>query len=194
MMLGFSFFIGIIILLFYSLFVYYSDKKWQKKPIQNFPFIYHGVEYWYSRSVACVLLCFGKNADGEWCVLANKRGSGTPDFQGYWNCSCGYLDYNEFGEQCVIRETREETNFNVPIEKVKLFGVSTDPNNNRQNVSLQYYAVIDDIISDEELSSKNSEKDEVEAIKWIPISKIDSYEWAFAHDSLIKKIITKEIF
>ena len=37
-------------------------------------------------------------------VLANLRGPGTPDYQGYWNMPCGFLERNESGEQGVARE------------------------------------------------------------------------------------------
>lgn len=41
--------------------------------------------------------------------LANKRGTETPDFQGYWNCPCGYIDFDETEEDAVCREIMEET-------------------------------------------------------------------------------------
>ena len=33
------------------------------------------------------------------------------------------------------------------------------------------------------------EADEVGAISWIPVSKIDEFEWAFEHDTRIKELI-----
>ena len=160
------------------------DKKWENKPLQNFPFIHHGKEYWYSRSVACTMLAFSKNKEGEWCVLANKRGEGTPDYQGFWNLVSGYLDFNENGEQCIQREVYEETGLFINLNKIQFLNVNTDPKNNRQNVSLQYYSILDNQVND--FNTENSETNEVSEISWIPISKVDNYRWAFGHDNLIK--------
>ena len=86
----------IILLLFfigYGVYTTITNYKWNLKPINNFPFMYRGKEYWYSRSVATTPFVFCKNENNEYCVLANKRGIGTPDFQGLWNVPCGYLLY-----------------------------------------------------------------------------------------------------
>lgn len=184
-MFTFALFISVITLLFYSVIKYYSDKNWHKKPMHNFPFIYKGKEFWYSRSVACVLFAFSKNAEGEWCVLANKRGEGTPDNQGLWNVSCGYLDYNENGEECARRENFEETGIFINLEKIKFWKVKTEPDENRQNVVLRYYAILDE--QSTKFSTENSESGEVSDIKWIPLSEIDNYQWAFGHGEAIKE-------
>lgn len=52
-------------------------------------------KYWISRSCAVAMFLFSRDKFGNLCVLANKRGTGTPDFQGYWNCPCGYIDFDE---------------------------------------------------------------------------------------------------
>lgn len=180
-----SLFICIILLLFYTLINHYSNKLWHKKPMRNFPFFHKGKEFWYSRSVACVMFAFSKNENGEWCVLANKRGEGTPDNQGLWNVSCGYLDHNETGEECAQRELFEETGLFINKASIKFWSVNTDPEENRQNVTLRYYAILDTQFK--ELTNKHSEKGEVDDIAWIPLSEVDNYNWAFNHDNLIKK-------
>ena len=59
-----------------------------------------GETVWVHRSIAVAGFIFCKIND-EWCVLANQRGEGAPDFQGYWNCPCGYLDFDEtLAEAC----------------------------------------------------------------------------------------------
>ena len=180
-----SLFFGVIMLLLYVLIKIYSDKQWHKKPINNFPFIYKGKEFWYSRSVACVLFAFSKNENGEWCVLANKRGEGTPDNQGLWNVTCGYLDFHENGEECAQRENFEETGIFINLDKINLWTVNTKPDENRQNVVLRYYSILDN--QPNNFSTENSEHGEVEDIKWIPLSEVDNYDWAFGHGELIKE-------
>ena len=77
--------------------------------MKNFPLLdENGKEWWISRSIA-VTGCVFTFLNGKWCVLANKRGEGTPDFQGMWNMPCGYLDFNETTAEAVIREVYEET-------------------------------------------------------------------------------------
>ena len=50
-----------------------------------------GKTLWSGRYCAVAAFVFCK-IFGTWCVLANKRGSGTPNYQGYWNCSCGFTN------------------------------------------------------------------------------------------------------
>ena len=181
----------IILLLFfigYGVYTTITDYKWNLKPINNFPFMYRGKEYWYSRSVATTPFVFCKNEKNEFCVLANRRGIGTPDFQGLWNVPCGYLEFNVNGEENCQKEVFEETNVKVPIEKFKYLGVNTNPTENKQNVSIRYYAILDGNINDYKLNDENSEKNEVEDIKWIPLDEVKNYEWAFNHNLIIDEI------
>ena len=179
----------------FELYDKYQNKKfwknWKKKPF-NFPYIVNGNEMWISRSVAVSLFCFARNPEGEWCVLANKRGQGTPDFQGYWNCISGYLDYNENSYEAARRECHEETGINVPLELIHIDSVVSDPLENLQNVSIRHYAIMDGIRTDQtEFSLKDAEYLEVAEVKWIPLSEIDNYNWAFHHLSIIKELARK---
>ena len=183
----------VLVVLYHFGIQYYLNYKWDKKPLHNFPFLYRGKEYWYSRSVAVTHFVFCKNLNNEWCILANERGSGTPDYQGYWNCPCGYLDFNENGEEAAQRETFEETGLYLKKENINFWRVSTSPLNNRQNVSIFYYSVLDGNCEDFKLSNKGSEKDEVSNIKWIPINNTSDYDWAFNHPSLIREIYNSVI-
>lgn len=56
-----------------------------------------GQTLWSGRYCAIAAFVFLK-INRAWHVLANKRGSGTPDFQGMWNCVCGYLEADECAE------------------------------------------------------------------------------------------------
>ena len=170
---------------------WYSDKQWQKKPLRNFPFFHRGKLFWYSRSVATTVGVFCKDSNGEWCVLANQRGQGAPDFKGFWNIICGYLEHDVTGEENCQKEIFEETGIFVPIELIKFRGVKTDPSENRQNVSLRYSVVLNGVCEDYDTSDANSEKDEVADIQWIPLSEISYYEWAFGHEELIGRMFNE---
>lgn len=143
---------------------------------------------WFSRSAAvatAVLL----NDNGQWYVLANQRGSGTPDYQGYWNLPCGYLDYNEDASEAAMREVYEETG--IRLTNVKEFGHSTSPKENRQNVCFFFVSVLKGSISQYNFSTDNMEENEVSGIQWLPLDKCDTLQWAFDHDELIEKVIAR---
>lgn len=181
----------VILVLGYFLYQWYSNRKWNKQPLRNFPFVHKGKVYWYSRSVATTIGVFCKNKKEEWCVLANQRGKGAPDFQGFWNMICGYLEHDVNGAENCQKEVFEETSVFVPINRINFFNVNTEPTENKQNVTLRYIAVLHDKCEDIELSDENSEKNEVSDIKWIPIKEIENYQWAFGHKDLIGQMFNE---
>ena len=167
---------------------------------------------WESRSVAvnCVIVVTDANFTTEPFVLISKRGSGAADYQGLWNIPAGYLDYDETTSEAMVREVWEETNINLySILNMKEdknnyvvqdyitneWGTNSDITNNRQNVSFRFgiYFVMDNFINKLTLSDKNSEPNEIGEIKWIPLSKIDNYQFAFGHDNLIKEFVRKYV-
>lgn len=156
--------------------------------MQNFSVKIDGKEYWISRSVAVAAFLFIKDEDNNLCVLANKRGPGTPDFQGYWNCPCGYLDFNETALEAVYREVLEETGVVCP-EHMTLCGVDSDPNANHQNVTIRYCGLISNLTYNERAGG---EENEVSDIQWIKVDSINDYNWAFNHDKIIWKIIRED--
>jgi 8-oxo-dGTP pyrophosphatase MutT (NUDIX family) len=157
-------------------------------------------EYWISRSVATAGVVITKHK-GEYYILLGKRGKGAADFQGYWNLPCGYLDYDESGYECFVREVYEESGFFVPdITKKNIikdytkepYFVQTDVKSNRQNVTL-YYGIVFKTKRKEKLPTltlKYTEKDEVEYTFWANINKIFmEYSFAFNHDEKIKNFL-----
>ena len=133
--------------------------------------------------------------NGKYSVLANRRGSGTPDFQGYWNCPCGFLERNENSQQGIARETREECVENISPDNFKVVFVQTEPSEcNNGNVTIHHTVFLGkkyqyalgpnlDVWDD----GRGGEKNEVQDIKWIPVDQIDEYNWAFGHNKTILK-------
>ena len=101
---------------------------------------------WSGRYVAvsCVILAHEVVNDNEcWFVLANKRGSGTPDDQGKWNMPCGYLDGGESATAACARETAEECGVYIASRLFKLINVETAPEKcNKGNVSLRHLCIL----------------------------------------------------
>lgn len=153
-----------------------------------------GREHWISRSIAAVVAIVAKDKHGDEYILAVQRGKGTPDpeYVGKYCMPCGYLDYDETIAQAAQREVKEETGLTFPITDFKLVTINDNPlGDKRQNVTFRYLVKSDTLINELELlfTTKNSEKDEVSSIRFIKLSNIGLYEWAFNHETLIKEII-----
>ena len=147
---------------------------------------------WFSRSVACATAVLLHDSDsGKWFVLAGQRGTGTPDYQGYWNLPCGYLDFNEDTQEAAAREVHEETGINLTKDQLKYFGNSSSPYENRQNVCFFYVAILNDSMRNLPFSTADMEENEVSGLQWVPLENADNVMWAFGHDELIKKISAK---
>ena len=156
---------------------------------KNFSIEVNGKTYWISRSIAVAGFVFSKY-EGEWYVLANKRGDDAPDFKGFWNCPCGYLDYNETIKEACAREVFEETGIEVDPKELYFEDYNDDINENRQNVTFRFtHFDRHGILINQMLNDSNSELNEVSEIKWVSIDNIDSYLWAFGHDNLLKELI-----
>ena len=147
---------------------------------------------WFSRSIAVSGFVYCKNKDDKWCVLASERGKGTPDFQGYWNAPCGYLDFNETILAALIREIKEETGVDLNGYMFQFIGYEDTPKANRQNVTFRFRVLINNKKCEEfNFSHKWNEKDEVGEIKWVPIEDVDNYKWAFGHRERILELLPK---
>jgi 8-oxo-dGTP pyrophosphatase MutT (NUDIX family) len=107
-----------------------------------------------------------------------------------WNCPCGYLDFDETTKQAAMREVFEETG--VQLTSAKFWGYDDSPHSNLQNVTFRFYSIITNpqpstvSVSTE---GRGGEADEVGAISWIPINKIDEFEWAFEHNLRIAELV-----
>ena len=144
---------------------------------------------WFSRSMAVAGFVYCKDRRGNLYVLASERGKGAADFQGYWNCTCGYLSFHETLKDACFREIHEETGVDLTNEgSCQIVGINDRLNANKQNVTVHFrIVIINKTIENFKFSHDfNDGKDEVGEIKWIAIDEIDNYNWAFNHRQLIK--------
>ena len=149
--------------------------------------------FFISRSVAVVGIIIAK-MDNKLFALVNKRGIGAADNIGKFNACCGYMDWSETGSEAITREIYEESGVDIDVIKStkkilynfteQPFYVNTDPNENRQNISLSY-GLLFETDNLPETSSCYSEHDEIEEIKWMDINDINKYDFAFGHDKRI---------
>lgn len=162
--------------------------------MKNYCIKQNGREYWISRAITVVTFVFCKIHE-EWHILANKRGKGTPDYQGYWNVPCGYLEFYETIKEAASREVWEECGVKIDINKIHMISINDDPTEPKQNVTIRFKSILsdaDNISVATGLNTRGGEKDEVATIQWIPLSQIDSLSWAFNHKQLIKKYADRD--
>ena len=147
---------------------------------------------WFSRSIATAIFVYCKDKNGNWHVLASERGKGTPDFHGYWNCPCGYLDFDETVAGCSTRELLEETGVSIKPSKLIFIGYEDSPSANHQNVTFRFASLIyDKTINEIEFSKEKNEQDEVGEIAWIKLDEIGKHKWAFGHENRIMEIASQ---
>lgn len=159
-----------------------------------------GKQHWISRSPAVVGVIVTLCGDDVF-VLLEKR-SELMDEPNKWAVVSGYLDWDESGYEGIVRETYEETSFDIQGHEDNLiydhnkqpFYVQTEPNKDaKQNVSLSYIFVY----KFEELPTYvESFKDkEISEVKWLNLKTFlaekDNMEWAFDHDERIEMAIEK---
>ena len=166
------------------------EKNWSYK-IPDGP--HAGKTLWSGRYCAVAAFVF-RRIDGIWSVLANLRGSGTPDYQGCWNAVCGFLEANEDAKQCCSREIFEETGYIIKPEKFLQIYTQTDPEtSNNGNVTLRHIAIIFDNEDIPRETPEGGEANEVDDVKWIPICDIYSFKWAFNHRDVIDELFNMYI-
>ena len=144
--------------------------------MNNFPVIVDGKEWWISRSVAIAASIYTINDDGKLCILANKRGPGLPVNVGKWSVVSGFIDFGETLRECCIREVHEETGVDISNVALTMRDIEDDPSRTGEVILIRFSGFIEDA-SDQELTNKFSEPDEVDEIKWIPLDELNNYEW-----------------
>ena len=178
-------------------------KNRKNQPIE----VPNGETIWNSRSCAVVAqVCGLILPERRWYILLGKRGSGTPDFQGFWGLPCGYLDWDETLCEAVIREVWEECGLHLPklsshpdfvhsTSSITRDGEFTDTpwavtdrvDNVKQNISMHYF--IPFVWQSKELpslSADNSDPNEVDALAWVPIVEAMEMDLAFNHQQRIR--------
>lgn len=158
--------------------------------------IVNGKEVYEHRSSATVAIILALYKDHIY-VLAEKRSANMPYGAGLWVAPGGFFDYDEDGWDSLRRETYEETSFLIDdYEKHIIFDndkepfyVRTSPDENRQNIVLNYCIVFD--FEKLPIDIEQHTNSEVTKVKWILIEDINKYNWAFEHDTRIKMALNK---
>lgn len=159
--------------------------------MKNFPIEHEGKTYWVSRSIAAVCYVYTM-VKGQLCVLANKRGPGV-DKTGKWNCPSGFLDYDETLEECACREVFEETGVTIHPDELELKEVDSNVTRKAQTVLVRYSVFLTEL-SRIRLTNENAEENEVTEIQWIPVTKVNDYEWVSDKHVAQIELYAKQLF
>ena len=160
----------------------------------NFLVYRNGKPYYVSRNTSVSLYAFAKNNAGQWCVLANERGKGSS--RGLYNVTCGFVDMAPNGkpeetlEQAACREAYEENGVKIDPAGLVMMGV----NSRNTNINASFYTVITDrTVEQMPTSSKGAEGGEVLDTRWIPLSDVGKYRFAFNQNVKIPSIARKAL-
>jgi len=146
-----------------------------------------GKIHWISRLVAVVSVVKWQDK-----FLVLKRGPKVSNTD-KWCVPCGYLDWNESANECAIREIWEESG--LDLRNYKIIGdkepsdLVTEPSVNwKQDIAIHFkIEIISDTEPDLDLTIVDSE--ETLDAKWIDVSELSLYTWAFNHDKRILKCV-----
>lgn len=145
-----------------------------------------GKVHWISRSViACCLIVWRSK------FLIVRRGSAVTQ-TGKWCLPCGYLDWDESIEECAVREIHEESGLDIrnyiDFKNLKHDYIVTEPIGKKQAIAFNFIINID---SEKEPFFNMDVIDRMETtdVKWMSISEISNYRFAFDHDKKILKYV-----
>lgn len=181
-----------------------------------------GKEYWISRAMAvCGIIRAVKipktmEEKPKYFYLVSKRGSKCPDFVGKWQCTCGYLDYDETLADAVLREIKEETGLDIHtailegkkldngqpvVFDFRMIFINDDPEASHQNVTVRYlidvnYEWIKELMDNGTINNRTEERGgedgEVEEIRLVSCMDINEEpykdNWAFNHGEFLSEL------
>ena len=134
-----------------------------------------------NRGAAGYIYC--QDADGQWCILAGKRIT-NDDSNSLMNPPMGHLHVDEDPHDGVARECREETDINIPKNRF----IQKDVEEYAKGHFTYHFVAV--LYGDTTEQHEPGEGDgENEHFKWIPVSEIGNYKWAFGTQKKAMKYI-----
>lgn len=168
-----------------------------------------GREFWISRAPAVNTFVIAKYK-GKHYLLMDQRGENTPDWAGYWNTPCGYLDWDETLAQAALREIHEETGVDLinVMQTTLTLGTSfksyaridkkadqpyyvDDTPNRSQNITHHFfhYFKISDKQSLPPLTNQFNEPGETMDMRWVELEYVFDKDVAFGQLNVLRMLL-----
>ena len=129
-------------------------------------------------------LIFAKDKNNELHILITKRGKHVESSPDMYCVPGGFLDFDEDLPNCVIREVYEETGLVLDRQLINYWNINSIPTvSERQSVTIMYYTILPGFLEDYNLTTNNSEPDEIQEVMFIPISMILTSDINFAFNN-----------
>ena len=135
--------------------------------------------------VSAAVYVFAKNENNEWCILCGKRSGKDPRHQGgLFDVPVGMREGNESISNTARREALEETGINLPTSNLKF--VERQPWGNGK-IGSNFLCILDKCVS---IGTGDWEH---EGFMWLPVNKVDSLQWAYGMNEIVKRFFAQYI-
>ena len=164
------------------LYSYFFENEKRKKINES---LFDDVKPQKYDSVAVYLFC--KDANGDLYVLAGKRRGNNNG--GLYNVPTGQVGdkiFDESVEDAAVREVREESGINIGQSILKDIGDEEYTSRYGVNLGKNFMTVLNGATDNYKPGIGDGEN---EPFKWIPVSEIKMYSWAFGQDKKIYNIV-----
>jgi 8-oxo-dGTP pyrophosphatase MutT (NUDIX family) len=156
-------------------------KKKDKKSVGGNPYTLSEAVTGEDGRKSSAVYAYAKNTNGEWCILAAKRNKNWDDEGGKMNPPMGHRHKYESPEDGAVRECEEESG--IKFDKKDLVLAS------KEDWGTNFKIYLPGKTSD----YKPGEGDEENTkFKWIPVSEIDNYDWAWSCGTFAKRFKPKK--
>ena len=156
-------------------------KKKDKKTVGGNPYTLSEAVTGEDGRKSSAVYAYAKNNNGEWCILAAKRNKKWDDEGGKMNPPMGHRHKYESPEDGAVRECEEESG--IKFDKKDLVLAS------KEDWGTNFKIYLPGKTSD----YKPGEGDEENTkFKWIPVSEIDNYDWAWSCGKFAKRFKPKK--
>jgi len=106
-------------------------------------------------------------------ILLQKRNSNKKTYSGIWSVTGGHVLFGETNQEAIVREIKEEINLNIKKEDVIYITTYKSKKIKDSVVNNKFFSIYMVKIKDEDLSSIQIQKDELEDVKLFSIYEIN---------------------
>ena len=104
----------------------------------------------------------------------------TNPYKGYWCLPGGFIDQNEFAQDAVIREVKEETGLNF-FPTFTFYFDEIIPEKQIHSVVL--------VFNGKGVGQFSFNPDEISDVKWFPLNEAQNMQLAFLHNNILDKYV-----